>query len=139
MDAVCARSRRGLRVLLSLPVPHFQAALQGGRRAAPVVHSETREGLRDWPGACHGQQLNLSPFCRKGAGCYCKISAELEPTAVCPCRRGECGSMRTGTEMCHRVQPAQGWCGTRWRIWPSSGSGVDVGQLEMAQREHKEG
>lgn len=33
--------------------------------------------LRDWPQAWHGQQLNLSHFCRQGAGCYCKPSAGL--------------------------------------------------------------
>lgn len=40
---------------------------------------------------------------------------------------------------CHHVQPEQGWWGSSWSIWPSSGHGGDVGPLEMVQREHEEG
>lgn len=138
MDAVCARSRRALRVLLSLPKPHFQAAFQGGRRAAPVVHSETRQAERLATGLVWAAAESVT-ILQERSWMLLQTFSWTEPTAVCPCGRGECHRMRTGTATCHGVQPEQGWWGSSWSIWPSSGHGGDVGPLEMAQREHEEG
>lgn len=83
----------GLSALLSLPLTFPSCAIR-------LALSEIRRGARD------GQQLNLSPFCRKGPGCCCKSSAEPEPGALCLCGVGECHSMRSSTEMCCCAQAA---------------------------------
>lgn len=91
------------------------------------VHSEIRWVLSEIrQEAWDGQQLNLSPFCRKGPGCYCKSSAEAEATVLCLCRIGECHSMRNNREMCHRAQAARVWYDTSRRTRPSSGCGVSA-------------
>lgn len=96
MGAVCARSRRALHVLLSLPMPHFQAAFQGGRRAAPVVHSETRQAERLATGLAWAAAESVT-FLQARSWMLLQTFSWTEPTAACPCGRGECHRMRTGT------------------------------------------
>lgn len=108
----------------------------------PKVRSGIRWVLSEiQQGAWAGQQLNPSLFCRKGPECCCKSSAELEPTVLCSCRKGECHSMRNNTEMCHHAHAAQVWYDTSRRTWPSSGCGVsgEIWAGWRAQREHWEG